>query len=395
MRFHLDCLKYDFENELMNEEYSDYAEHSLPPMSDPTEISPSFVPFSCNMNENFNMNIQISHDEEGSQSLVYMHALMKEDKSENVGGKPALELEDGFDTRSDNFIASQQMQMPRLEQQTNSLSKNISTQRYDLKPYVYDESDEQGFFHDDSFKCIIPETHFSLYPDVFSDDNFPPLSIKDISKSTEDYSNDSSLGFQDKKTAIEHPLVIFKQEPLDLPCRKIFDEEEKYREACKIIYDSYFDDDDAVDLSQVTQQSSDIERYSNSRIISVNPHSRVMDPLHDFTIQDNISIYDSYHEQTTMHVPNHNLFPDSQDGIQNCSDPIILANSCEKEDISSQSQLCCNISCTNIHYILSHLHSFCTKSDCVLNFQTFDRLLWYIEHLIKEHSKDFLPLLEN
>ena len=36
MWFHLDCLKYDLENELMNEEYSDYAEHSLPPMSDPS-----------------------------------------------------------------------------------------------------------------------------------------------------------------------------------------------------------------------------------------------------------------------------------------------------------------------------------------------------------------------
>ena len=83
------------------------------------------------------------------------------------------------------------MQMPMLEQKTISLSKSISTQRYDLKPDVYDESDEQRFFHDDIFKCIVPESHFSLYPDVFSDDNFPPLNIKDISKSTEDYSNES------------------------------------------------------------------------------------------------------------------------------------------------------------------------------------------------------------
>ena len=34
MRFHLNCLKYDLESELMDEESSDYAEHSLPPMSD-------------------------------------------------------------------------------------------------------------------------------------------------------------------------------------------------------------------------------------------------------------------------------------------------------------------------------------------------------------------------
>jgi len=67
--------------------------------------------------------------------------------------------------------------MPRLEQQTNSLSRNTSTQRYDLKPDAYDESDEKRFFHDDSFKCIVPEMHFSLYPDVFSDDNFPPIHL--------------------------------------------------------------------------------------------------------------------------------------------------------------------------------------------------------------------------
>ena len=35
MRFHLNCLKYDLESELMDEESSDYAKHSLPPMSDP------------------------------------------------------------------------------------------------------------------------------------------------------------------------------------------------------------------------------------------------------------------------------------------------------------------------------------------------------------------------
>ena len=61
------------------------------------------------MNENSNLNIQISHDEESPQSLGVMHALMQEDKSENVGGKPTLEPGDDFDTRSDNIIANQQM----------------------------------------------------------------------------------------------------------------------------------------------------------------------------------------------------------------------------------------------------------------------------------------------
>lgn len=178
MRFHLDCLKYDFENQLMNEESSDYTEHPLPPMSDPSEISLSFVPFFVYMNENSNLNVRLSHDEEDSQSLRDMHDLTQEDQSENVEGKPALTTEDEFDTKSDNIIARQQMQMSRLEQQTNSLSGNTSTQRYDLKPGVYDESNEQKKFHDDSFKRIVPETYFSLYPDVFSDDNFPPSVLK-------------------------------------------------------------------------------------------------------------------------------------------------------------------------------------------------------------------------
>jgi len=159
MRFHLDCLKYDLENELMNEESLDYAEHSLPPMSDPSEISPSLVLFSSNRNENSNLNLPITHDEETSQSLGNMPALMQEDKSENVERKPALEPERNLETMLDNIIASQQMQTPRLEQQINSLSENTNTQRYDLKPDVYNERDEQEFFHDDIFKCIVSESH--------------------------------------------------------------------------------------------------------------------------------------------------------------------------------------------------------------------------------------------
>jgi len=90
MQFHLDCLKYEFENQLINEESSDYAEHPLTPMSDPSEISPSFVPFFVYMNENSNFNVRLSHDEEGSQSLGDMHALNEEDKSEDLEGKPTL-----------------------------------------------------------------------------------------------------------------------------------------------------------------------------------------------------------------------------------------------------------------------------------------------------------------
>jgi len=63
----------------------------------------------------------------------------------------------------------------------------------------------------------------------------------------------------------------------------IQDKKEKSRESCEVMYDSYLANDN-VDLSQVTQQNSDNEKYSNSRIIPVNPHFRVTDHLHDFTI---------------------------------------------------------------------------------------------------------------
>ena len=81
MRFHLNCLKYDLESELMDEESSDYAKYSLPPMSDQAKISSSFVSFSSNVNEDSNLNIQIIHDEESPQILGVMHALMQKTKA--------------------------------------------------------------------------------------------------------------------------------------------------------------------------------------------------------------------------------------------------------------------------------------------------------------------------
>ena len=70
--------------------------------------------------------------------------------------------------------------MPRLDPPNVSLSKSIGTKRYDLKPDAYSESDERDLFN--VFKYIAPEPHFSLYPDVFIDDNFSPLNIKDLKK---------------------------------------------------------------------------------------------------------------------------------------------------------------------------------------------------------------------
>lgn len=387
MRFHLKCLKYDLESELTDEESLDYDEYSLPPMSDQAEISSNFVSFSSNMNEDSKVNTQTIHNEENLKSLRVMHALIPEDKNENAERETTLEPEDDSDAESDNIITNQRMQMPRLEHRTISLSKSISAQRYDLKPDVYDESDEKSFFYD-VFKCIIPDSHFSLYPDVFSDDNFSPLNIKDTSKNTEGYSNDSSLGFQDKETALAHPLTNVKQELLDLPCLKIYNEKEEPWEICRVFCDSYFDNDDVVELFQETQLGLDNEKHLKSEIISVNPHFKVKDHLNDSTIQDNTLIYDSYHEESSIPVCNHNLFPDSQD----------LASSCEEKDVTSKSQLCCDTICTNSHSFLSHLHSFCTKSDFFLNFQTFDRLAFsdlYMGTFISNEIAKSLALTKN
>lgn len=362
MRFHLRCLKYDLESELTDEESSDYDEYFLPPMSDQAEISSTFVSFSSNMNQDSNVNTQIIYNEENLQSLGVMHALIPEDKSENTEKETILEPEDDSDTKSGNIITNQQMQIPRLEQRIISLSKSISAKRYDLKPDVYDESDEQSFH--DVFKCIIPDSHFSLYPKVFSDDNFSPLNIKDISKNIEGYLNDSSVDYPEEGTALARPLINVKKEPLDLPNLKIYNENGEPREINRVFCDSYFDNDDEVELSQVTQLSLDNEKNLKPEIISVHPHFKVKDHVDDFTIQDSTSIYDSYLEESSIPARNHNLFSDSQD----------LASSCEKPDVTRKPQSCCNTICTNSHPLLSHLRSFCTETDLFLNFQTSDRL---------------------
>lgn len=292
-----------------------------------------------------------------------MHALIPENKDENAERETTLEPKDDSDIKSDNIISDQRMLMPRLDQPTVSLSESISAQRYDLKADVYDESDEQNFFHD-VFKCIVPDSHFSLYPDVFSDDNVSPLNIKHISKNTEGYSSDSSLGFQDKETALAQPLINEKRELPDLPCLKTYNEKQEPREICRVFCDSYFDNDDVVELSRVTQLGSDNKEHLKSEIISADPHLKEKAHLNNFTIQDNTPIFDSYHEESSIPVYNHNLVPDSQN----------LASFCEEQDVTSKSQLCGNTICINTQSFLSHLHSFCTKSDFFLNFQTFDRL---------------------
>lgn len=66
-------------------------------------------------------------------------------------------------------------QMPRSKQQSSLLQKNMSTQKNDLEFEICNEHNAQEFSNRDSFKCIVLGSHFSLYPDIFNDDNFPLL----------------------------------------------------------------------------------------------------------------------------------------------------------------------------------------------------------------------------
>lgn len=138
------------------------------------------------------------------------------------------------------------------------------------------------------------------------------------------------------------------------------------------------------------------ERF-NVEIIPTYPHFRVANYLHDFTIQENIPIYDSYHDQTLIPTHNHSSFSNSHVGIQNYSNSIILANPCENEIISKRSQLCCNISCKNSDFILFLFpHLFCIKLDLFsdLIFQFFHTFRWHIEHFTIKHSIDAFPYWE-
>jgi len=117
------------------------------------------------------------------------------------------------------------------------------------------------------------------------------------------------------------------------------------REYCEIIYDNYFDIEDIDFYSskenrhEKIQITSENEEHFNLKIIPTNPHSKAANYLHDFTIRENIPIYDSYHKQAFSYhkqafIPTHNQnsLTNSQVGIDNYSNSIILANPCEKRN---------------------------------------------------------------
>jgi len=190
--------------------------------------------------------------------------------------------------------------------------------------------------------------------------------------------------YKDRETIFDHYFGINKHVLYIPSCFDTLDEIEgnsnKYRE---VIYDNH-SNNEYVDLysfqvnphEKIPNTYEDEERF-NSEIIPTNPHSQVENYLHDFDIQKNIPIYDSYHDQALIHIHGHNSLSNSQVGIDNHSNFIILAKSCEKEIIPKQSQLCCNISCTISDFNLFLFpRLFCLKSNLTSNFilQIFDTL---------------------
>lgn len=343
----------------MKEESLDWFEHnySLTPSLDPYEISSSFVPFPFNINENSNLGVQINCDEEVSQSLENISNQMQEDNNNNFGERPALESESFYALNLENQIANQQVQatikvnnsmqtavqisesfhdeqMLKSKQQRNLLQKSMSTQRNDLEFEIYNEHNVQEFSNRNIFKCIISDSHFSLYPDIFNDDNFSPLGVNDISENTETDLNELPLSFyQDREAINDHSFAINENEILVPPCLDILDKiEGNSRESCEVIYDNYPDIEDVDFYSSKgsphgkIQITSKNEEHFNLEIIPTIPHSKVDNHLHDFTIRENIPIYYSYHDQAFIPIHNHKSLSNSQVGIRNYSNSIILAN---------------------------------------------------------------------
>ena len=268
-------------------------------------------------------------------------------------------------------------QMSKSGQQSSLLQESMHTQRNDLESEIYNDHNAQEFSNRNIFKCIISDSHFSLYPDIFNDGNFSPLGVNDISENTEADLNELPLSFyQYREAKNDHSFAINEHEILVPPCLDILDKiEGNSRESCEVIYDNYSDIEDVDFYSskesphEKIQITSKNEEHFNLEIISTNPHSKADNHLHDFTIRENITIYDSYHDQDFIPVHNHKSLSNSQFGIRNYSNSIILANPCEKEIISKQSRLCCNISCTNSDFILFLFpHLFCIKSDLFSDF---------------------------
>jgi len=100
-------------------------------------------------------------------------------------------------------------QMPNSGQQSNILQKITNTQMNDLRSEIYNEENAQESLKRDTFKSITYDSHFSLYPDIFADNNLSPLNINDISENIEFDLNELPISFyQDKELIIDHSSSI-------------------------------------------------------------------------------------------------------------------------------------------------------------------------------------------
>jgi len=125
-------------------------------------------------------------------------------------------------------------QMPKSEQQSSLLQESMNTQRNDLESEIYNQHNVQEFSNQYIFNCIISDSHFSLYPDMFNDGNLFPLGINDILKIKDGDLNELPLSFyQDREAINDHSFAINEHEILVPPCLDILDEiEGNSKESC-------------------------------------------------------------------------------------------------------------------------------------------------------------------
>ena len=108
-------------------------------------------------------------------------------------------------------------------------------------------------------------------------------------------------------------------------------------ECLEVIYDSYFDIKD-IDLSFLQLNPHDrslitceSEEQSNLEIVPNRFHLQANNHTYDFNFQETIPIYDLYDDQARIFIQSHSPLSNSQVGINNHSNFIILPNSCEEE----------------------------------------------------------------
>jgi len=161
-----------------------------------------------------------------------------------------------------------------------------------LKSEIYNEKNAQEFLNRDTFITIAFDSHFSFYPDIFSDDNLSSLNINDISENREVDVNEFPINFyQDRELIIDHSFGINEHVLHIHSCVDTLDEIERNCNECReFIYDSYFDIKD-IDLftsllnpHDQSLMKCENEEHSNSEIVLNGSHFQTINHTHDFSI---------------------------------------------------------------------------------------------------------------